>query len=102
MFVDDTGIGRGVLDRLVQPAARALGINFGDRPERTDVSKAVVRYVSKRTELPAQQPDCRDLATSNTATTALMLLCERNDDVCRRGLTSLDGGDARPSLRPRY
>jgi hypothetical protein len=109
VFVDATGIGWGVCDRLAQlGCSRAVGINFGGRAERTDGGEAAARYANKRAEMwgfmkdwlrSGCLPDDADLVADlgnveygYDGSDALLL--ERKDDMRRRGLASPDDGDA--------
>jgi hypothetical protein len=109
VFVDATGIGWGVLDRLAQlGCSRAVGINFGGRTERTDGGEAAARYANKRAEMWGFLkdwlrfgclPDDADLIADLGGVEygydgADALLLERKDDMRRRGLASPDDGDA--------
>jgi hypothetical protein len=52
VFVDGTGIGWGVHDRLNQLGCPNLvGVDFGARADRTDASDAAARYANKRAEM---------------------------------------------------
>jgi hypothetical protein len=52
VFVDGTGIGWGVVDRLSQLGCSAVrGIDFGSGADRTDSVDAMVRYANKRAEM---------------------------------------------------
>jgi hypothetical protein len=107
VFIDATGIGWGVRDRLAQLGCPGLiGIDFGGPADRTDGITA--RYANKRAEMWGLMkdwlkagclPDDRDLAADLTgveygydASDALLL--ERKADMRRRGLASPDDGDA--------
>ncbi len=109
VFVDGTGIGWGVVDRLNQMGCRNLtGVDFGSRADRTDGSDAQVRYANKRAEMWGYMkewcktgclPDDRELAADlggvdygYDASDAILL--ERKDDMRKRGLASPDDGDA--------
>jgi hypothetical protein len=49
VFVDGTGIGWGVVDRLAQLGCSTVrGIDFGARADRTDGGDAAARYANKR------------------------------------------------------
>jgi hypothetical protein len=104
VFVDGTGIGWGVLDRLNQlGCSRAVGIDFGGRAERTDGGDAAAKYANKRAEMwgfmrewlrvgclpddPELIADLGNLEYGYDASDALLL--ERKDDMRRR-----DDGDA--------
>jgi hypothetical protein len=109
VFVDGTGIGWGVVDRLSQLGCSTVrGIDFGAGADRTDSSEAAVRYANKRAEMWGHMkewcrfgclPDDRSLLADLTAvdygydaTDAIRL--ERKDDMRKRGLASPDDGDA--------
>ena len=109
VFVDATGIGWGVCDRLAQlGCSRAMGIDFGSTSDRTDLGEAAAKYANKRAEmwgfmkdwlrfgcLPDDAELTADLGNVEygyNAADALML--ERKDDMRRRGLASPDDGDA--------
>jgi hypothetical protein len=52
VFVDGTGIGWGVHDRLNQLGCPNLvGVDFGAKADRTDASDAAARYANKRAEM---------------------------------------------------
>ena len=109
VFVDGTGIGWGVVDRLSQLGCSTVrGVDFGAGADRTDGSEAAVRYANKRAEMWGHMkewckfgclPDDRALSADLTAvdygydaTDAIRL--ERKDDMRKRGLASPDDGDA--------
>jgi hypothetical protein len=112
VFVDATGIGWGVFDRLSQLGCRGLvAVDFGGRADRGDGGAggdARARYANKRSEMWGHLrdwcrtgclPDDRELAADLTgveygydAADALQL--ERKQDMRRRGLASPDDGDA--------
>jgi hypothetical protein len=109
VFVDGTGIGWGVVDRMAQLGCSTVrGIDFGSAADRSDGSEAQVRYANKRAEMWGQMkewckfgclPDDRELSADLTAvdygydaTDAIRL--ERKDDMRKRGLASPDDGDA--------
>jgi hypothetical protein len=109
VFVDGTGIGWGVVDRLSQLGCSTVrGIDFGGGADRVDLSDAAARYANKRAEMwgfmkdwckAGCLPDDRDLLADLTnvdygydAADAIRL--ERKDDMRRRGLASPDDGDA--------
>ncbi len=109
VFVDATGIGWGVLDRLAQlGCSRAVGVDFGSRAERTDGGDAMAKYANKRAEMWGFMkdwlrfgclPDDADLIADLGGVEygydgADALLLERKDDMRRRGLASPDDGDA--------
>jgi hypothetical protein len=109
VFVDATGMGVGVCDRLAQlGCSTAVGVNFANKAERTDGGDAQARYANKRAEMwgfmkewcrTGCLPDDRALAADlgnveygYDASDAILL--ERKDDMKRRGLASPDDGDA--------
>jgi len=52
VFIDGTGIGWGVHDRLNQLGCPNLvGVDFGAKADRTDLSDAAARYANKRAEM---------------------------------------------------
>jgi hypothetical protein len=109
VFVDGTGIGWGVVDRLNQLGCPNLtGVDFGSKADRTDGSDAQVRYANKRAEMWGYMkewckagclPDDRELAADLGAVDygydgSDAILLERKDDMRKRGLASPDDGDA--------
>ena len=109
VFVDGTGIGWGVVDRLAQlGCATVRGIDFGSKADRTDGVDGMVRYANKRAEMWGYMkewckagclPDDRDLRADLTAIdygydAADAIRLEKKDDMRRRGLASPDDGDA--------
>jgi hypothetical protein len=51
LFVDETGVGAGVVDRLRQMGYPVIGINFGAKADRTMISTEVANYANKRAEM---------------------------------------------------
>ncbi|MBV8186143.1 MAG: terminase [Alphaproteobacteria bacterium] len=111
VFVDATGIGWGVCDRLSQLGCqRAVGIDFGGGPTRTRAASgdAAAKYANKRAEMwgfmkdwlksgcvPDDAELVADLGNVEYGYNgADALLLERKDDMRRRGLASPDDGDA--------
>jgi hypothetical protein len=109
VFVDGTGIGWGVHDRLVQLGCPHLtGVDFAGRADRRDLGDAGARYANKRAEMwgfmkewcrAGCLPDDRDLLADLGAVeygydASDAILLERKDDMRRRGLASPDDGDA--------
>ncbi|WP_421995871.1 terminase [Reyranella sp.] len=109
VFVDGTGIGWGVVDRLAQlGCSKSIGIDFSGRADRTDGADGMVRYANKRAEMWGYMkewckvgclPDDRDLRADLTAIdygydAADAIRLEKKDDMRRRGLASPDDGDA--------
>jgi hypothetical protein len=109
VFIDGTGIGWGVVDRLRQLGCRGLvGVDFGGRPHRPTGADAGAKYANKRAEMWGSMkdwlkagclPDDRDLSADLGAVEYGYnandeILLERKDDMRRRGLASPDDGDA--------
>jgi hypothetical protein len=109
IFVDGTGIGWGVVDRLNQMGCRnVVGVDFGTKADRTDARDAAARYANKRAEMwgfmkewlkvgslpddPELLADLKAVDYGYDASDAILL--ERKDDMRRRGLASPDDGDA--------
>jgi hypothetical protein len=109
IFVDATGIGWGVHDRLAQLGCQGLvAVDFGARADRTDGGDAKARYANKRSEMWGFMkdwcrvgclPDDRGLVADLTGVeygydAADALRLERKQDMQRRGLASPDDADA--------
>ena len=109
VFIDVTGIGYGVHDRLAQLGCEGLiGVNFATSADRADGSDANARYANKRAEMwgfmrdwcrTGCLPDDRDLAADLTGVeygynNKDEILLEKKDDMKKRGLASPDDGDA--------
>jgi hypothetical protein len=109
VFVDGTGIGWGVHDRLNQLGCpNAVGVDFGSKADRTDARDAAARYANKRAEMwgfmkewlkVGSLPDDNELTADLKAVdygydASDAILLERKDDMRRRGLASPDDGDA--------
>jgi hypothetical protein len=109
VFIDGTGIGWGVLDRLNQLGCpNVSGVDFGARADRTDARDAAARYANKRAEMwgflkewlkVGSLPDDNELLADLKAVdygydASDAILLERKDDMRRRGLASPDDGDA--------
>jgi hypothetical protein len=109
VFVDATGIGAGVFDRLQQLGyTQVVAVNFGASPDRGSIGDATAAYANKRAEmwgylknwcLTGCLPVDRDLADDLVGVeygynAANAILLERKDDMRKRGLASPDYGDA--------
>lgn len=105
LFVDETGVGAGVVDRLKQLGYPVTPVNFGSKPDGMTNAKVA----NKRAEMWVRMkewlngevgiPDDPQLAAQLTsveykhdANNALLL--ERKEDMKRRGLPSPDRADA--------
>ncbi len=109
VFVDEGGVGAGVVDRLRQLGVpRVFGINFGGAAARFDGAGAKPRYANKRAEMwgsvkdwleQASLPDDPDLAADLTGVEYGFnargeIQLERKEDMKKRGLASPDIADA--------
>ena len=107
VFVDQTGIGSGVVDRLKQLGRRCTGVDFGGKPYGETISGD--RYQNRRAEMwwsmanwvkDAWLPDNSELVAELTAPTysyanaAGKLQLESKEDLKSRGLPSPDLADA--------
>ncbi len=109
VFVDEGGIGAGVVDRLRQLGVPGVhGINFASRPDGWTPDGTAPLYANKRAEMwgrvkgwleQGALPDDPELAQDLTgveygydARNAIQL--ERKEDMKKRGLLSPDIGDA--------
>ncbi|MDR2104542.1 MAG: hypothetical protein LBP51_02175 [Deferribacteraceae bacterium] len=101
LFVDETGIGAGVVDRLHQLGfSSVIGVAFSGASSKR-------KYFNKRTEMwgdmgewlkNADIPDDRDLKEELAAPSYTFreerILLEKKDDMKKRGLSSPDAADA--------
>lgn len=109
VFVDATGIGWGVFDRLGQMGCEGLvAVDFGGKADRADGRDATAKYANKRAEMwgftkdwckAGCLPDDRDLSADLTAVqygydAANAIQLEKKADMAKRGLASPDDGDA--------
>ena len=110
IFVDETGLGAGVVDRLRQLGVRHVqGVNFGSAAATWDSDGAKPRYANKRAEMwgnlrdwlkgggalpddPELRADLTGVEYGFTAQGEIQL--ERKEDMKKRGLASPDIGDA--------
>lgn len=104
VFVDQTGVGGGVVDRLVQLNYRVIGVDFGSKALDDDT------YFNKRVEMwgdmrewirnSGSLPDDKELKTDLSSPTFTFkgdnaqILLESKRDMRRRGLESPDAADA--------
>jgi len=106
VFIDETGIGGGVVDRLRQLGHAVIGIQFGAKPDGAVDGELVA---NKRAEMWCRLrqwlkaggavADDPELATDLTGveygyTIRNEILLERKDDMKKRGLASPDWADA--------
>lgn len=109
IFVDEGGLGAGVVDRLRQLGARfVVGVNFGSGAERWDADGAKPLYANKRAEIwgnlrdwlqtgclppdPELRADLTGIEYGYNARGEIQL--EKKEDMKKRGLASPDIGDA--------
>ncbi len=109
IFVDEGGLGAGVVDRLRQLGARyVVGVNFGSGAERWDADGAKPLYANKRAEIwgnlrdwlktgclppdPELRADLTGIEYGYNAKGEIQL--EKKEDMKKRGLASPDIGDA--------
>lgn len=105
LFVDETGVGAGVVDRLKQLGYPVIPVNFGAKPDGMTNAKVA----NKRAEMwvrmrewlqgevgipddPALEAQLTSVEYKHDANNALLL--ERKEDMKRRGLPSPDRADA--------
>ncbi|MDA8230455.1 MAG: terminase [Magnetospirillum sp.] len=106
VFIDETGVGGGVVDRLRQLGHSVVGVAFGARPDGAVDGEKVA---NKRAEMWVRMrawlttggaiPDDRDLAADLGGveygyTIHNEIQLEKKDDMKKRGLASPDAGDA--------
>ena len=102
LFVDETGVGAGVVDRLRQLGLPVVGVNFSSKPRET-------RFADKRSEIwyvMSQQvksnlclPGDAELVSELTGPSFFFdqrskMRLESKDDLKKRGLMSPDKADA--------
>jgi len=104
-FVDGTGLGAGVVDRLRQLGHFVFDINFGAKADRVSLEVDATRYFNKRSEMAGYLkawlaggaiPDEADLETELTGVLygykdgrqGSELMLERKEDMKKRGLPS--------------
>ncbi len=110
VFVDETGLGAGVVDRLRQLGVQHVqGVNFGASAARWDGDGAKSLYANKRAEMwgnlkdwlkaggalpddPELRADLTGVEYGYTGTGEIQL--EKKEDMKKRGLASPDIGDA--------
>lgn len=107
IFVDEGGLGAGVVDRLRQLSVPVTGVNFGGKPDRAQTDDGI-KVRNKRAEMWAfmrawlkggMVPDDHELAADLTGVEygfdenqAIQL--EKKEHMKKRGLASPDLGDA--------
>lgn len=106
VFVDETGVGGGVVDRLRHLGHAVIGVQFGGKADGAVEGEMVA---NKRAEMWCRMrawiatggalPDDRELAADLIGveygyTIHNEILLEKKDDMKKRGLASPDAGDA--------
>lgn len=103
VFVDETGIGAGVIDRLKHGAVRCVGINFGSKPtdarylnKRAEMWDAVRQWLEQGGSIPDDEALIADLCAPlySHADANNRMKLEGKDEMRKRGLPSPDLGDA--------
>lgn len=108
IFVDEGGVGGGVVDRLRMLHVPVVGIQFGGKADRVGVEGDLSRYANKRAEMWGSMrewlkggaiPDSNDLADELVGPQYALNLrdeiqLERKADMKKRGLASPDQADA--------
>jgi hypothetical protein len=109
IFVDEGGLGAGVVDRLKQlNVPNVIGVNFGSSPDGTDPVADGVRVKNKRAEMWARMrewlrngaiPEDYDLTSDLTGVeygfdSDQAIQLESKEHMKKRGLASPDKGDA--------
>lgn len=108
VFIDETGIGAGVVDRCRQLKLEVVGVNNGSTADRATFDADATKYANKGAEMWGNLrewlkggaiPDDVELVPELTgrqygfsADNAIQL--ERKDDMRKRGLASPDNADA--------
>lgn len=107
IFVDEGGLGAGVVDRLRQLSVPVTGVNFGGKPDRSQTDDGI-KVRNKRAEMWAFMrawlkggmiPDDHELAADLTGVEYAFdenqaIQLEKKEHMKKRGLASPDLGDA--------
>ena len=109
IFVDETGVGAGVVDRLRQLQVPVIGVNFAGKADRADPTGSMPKCANKRAEMwvtmlqamkeGLRLPDDADLVADLCGleygfNLQNEILLEKKADMKKRGLASPDFGDA--------
>lgn len=111
LFVDEGGIGGGVVDRLRQLKVQVIGIQFGGSADRVTLGEESACYANKRAEMWGNMrewlkggaiPNDRELLADLTGVRygytikqgRDAIILEKKEDMKKRGLASPDSGDA--------
>jgi len=112
-YVDEGGVGGGVVDRLVEDHVNVIGVQFGGRPDGSNLDEPQVTYANKRAEMwggmrdwlsrgkiPEKVPGLEQLFTEEltgptfTFNNKDAILLEKKQDMRRRGVPSPNLADA--------
>ena len=106
VFVDETGVGGGVVDRLRQLGNSIIGVNFGGKPDgavdgelvankRAEMWCRLRAWLMSGGAIPNDPELINDLIGVDYGYTIHNeILLEKKDDMKKRGLASPDAGDA--------
>lgn len=106
VFVDETGMGAGVYDRLVELGIKCQGINFAESPAR--FGQGMPAVANRRAEMwcylrewikggtiPGEKALIGDLENAQYGFNGRMeIILEKKEDAQKRGIASPDWGDA--------
>ena len=112
-YVDEGGVGGGVVDRLVEDSINVIGVQFGAKPDNSNLDEPQVLYANKRAEMwggmrewlhkgkiPEKVPALEGLFSDEltgptfTFTNKDAILLEKKADMRRRGVPSPNLADA--------
>ena len=112
VFIDEGGVGGGVVDRCRQLGAEVIGVNFGGKPDRASLAEAGgygEKYSNKRSEMWGtlrmaiknglaipDDPDLHDelVGPEYAFNVRDEIQLEGKEDMLKRGLSSPDDADA--------
>jgi hypothetical protein len=109
VFIDEGGVGGGVVDRCRQLGLDVIGIHFGGKPDMVAMGTGRSRYLNKRTQMWGEMRDWLEsggaipdddalgnqlIAPEYSMTTRDEIALERKQDMEARGQPSPDIGDA--------
>lgn len=104
VFVDATGVGGGVVDRLIQMGLPVIGVDFGSRPtdktkyynKRAEMWGRMAKWLKESGRIPYDKDLISDLAAPSYgfAGDRGQIILEKKEDMKKRGLASPDAADA--------
>lgn len=106
VFIDETGVGGGVIDRLRQLGHKVIGVNFGSNPDsnvdgelvynkRAEMWVKMRRWLKEGGAIPNEPDLIADLTGVEYGyRDGGEIILEKKDDMRKRGLASPDLGDA--------